>query len=144
MMRNKAISFMLALFFGSMGGYSCHSPTHEGVLDGNVQKKPILPEGFVQSALSGVEGKATAFLTHGAYASYVSANTAKSGQSVSPKAAKRRPQVWQAILRQSQTMPLAALRPDSGQTCFTTLSLCGKRETVLCSTGMKTALALRQ
>ncbi len=60
-------------------------------------KKPILPEWFVQSALNGVEGKAVAVLTRGAYASYVSANAAKSGKSVSPKTAKWRPLVWRAV-----------------------------------------------
>ncbi len=50
-----------------------------------------LSKGSVQSALSGVEGKAAAVLTHGAYASYVSANAAKSGKSVSPKAARGQP-----------------------------------------------------
>ena len=51
-------------------------------------KNPILAGGFVQSVLSGVEGKAATVLMRGAYASYVSANAAKSDKSVSPKAAK--------------------------------------------------------
>ncbi len=59
-------------------------------------KKPILSEGSVQSALSGIEGKAAVVLTRGAYASYVSANVAKSDKSVSPKTAKRRHRVWRA------------------------------------------------
>ncbi len=49
-------------------------------------------------------------LTRGAYA-------AKSGKSVSPKAAKRRSQVWRAAPAKPGT-PLAALRQDSGQACF--------------------------
>ncbi|MDA0740021.1 MAG: hypothetical protein O3A59_14000 [Nitrospirae bacterium] len=46
---------------------------------GNVQKSSSSP------VLSGVEGKAAAILTRGAYSQYVSANAAKSGKSVSPK-----------------------------------------------------------
>ncbi len=70
-------------------GNTCHvsDQAHHGR---ECSKTPNLPEGFVQSALGGVEGKATAVLTPGAYASYVSANAAKSGKSVSPKAAKGR------------------------------------------------------
>ncbi len=78
---------------------------------GGMVQNPILSEG---SVLSGVEGKAAAMLTRGAYASYVSANAAKCGKSVSPKAAKGRPQVWRAAPVKPGT-PLVALRPDSGQ-----------------------------
>ncbi len=77
----------------------------------------LFPNGSSSPVLSGVEGKAAAVLTRGAYVSYVSANAAKSGKSVSPKAAKRRPQVWRAAPAKPGT-PLAALRPDSGQAFF--------------------------
>ncbi len=61
-------------------------------------KKPILSEGS-RPALSEVEGKAAAVLTRGAYALYVSANAAKNGKSVSPKAAKGRPCLAEATER---------------------------------------------
>ncbi len=64
--------------------------------EGMFKKILSFPKDSSRPFLSGVEGKTAALLARGAYASYVSANAAKSGKSVSPKAAKQRPQVWRA------------------------------------------------